>query len=68
MKGKNYFVVIFRKYNDNHLVAYKYVDATLNQFNDAELVGKGNYEYAVRLDYPNGEQSKLSAVQKIVVR
>ena len=68
VKGKNYFVVIFRKYNDNHLVTYKYVDATLNQFNDIELVGKGNYEYAVRLDYPNGEQSKLSAVQKIVVR
>ncbi|MEY2829376.1 MAG: hypothetical protein RIQ33_1234 [Bacteroidota bacterium] len=68
VKGKNYYVVILRKYNNNHLVAYKYVDATLNQFNDVELVGKGNYEYAVRLDYPNGETSKVSETQKIVVR
>ena len=59
LKEKFWFV-LYRSYGAGALTQYKSVPSTARAFNDGDLVGKGMYKYAVRVQTVNGGISGLS--------
>ncbi len=59
--------IIYRSFNGSDFTVYKSVDGTENEFADYDLLGSGNYEYAVQAIFGDGGQSALTEKQIVIV-
>jgi uncharacterized protein len=57
--------IIYRNYNNGGLEVYKTVPGDKNEFIDATLSGKGDYQYAVKVATSDGGASELMSTQTI---
>lgn len=61
-------MLIYRNYNKNGLVLYKSVDAKDGIFTDKNLNKAGEYEYAIKIQSPDGTMSNLSPITGIKIK
>jgi len=59
--------IIYRSFNGSDFTVYKSVDGTENDYADYDLLGSGNYEYAVQAIFNDGGQSLLTEKQIVNV-
>jgi hypothetical protein len=67
-KKEKYWFVVYRSYNKNPLLQYRSVPNTQVTFKDEMLVGKGTYNYAIRVLSENGGDSGVSDSVTLVVQ
>lgn len=65
--SENYWFVIYRSTDFRPLQMYKAIDGNKFSFEDRELVGRGNYRYAIRV-YTYKNQSQFSNEVNIEIR
>lgn len=65
--NERYWLVIYRAVDDYPLMQYQAIEPTEQRFVDRQLVGRGQYRYAVRIMTPNGS-SPLSEEVTVEVR
>ncbi|MFM9943716.1 MAG: fibronectin type III domain-containing protein [Bacteroidia bacterium] len=65
--GKDRYFVIYRKKDNESLVSYKHTDGNTLKFEDTELVGKGNYSYAIVTFFLDGSQSAMSELKTVSI-
>ncbi len=61
-------ILIYRNFNGQGLLLYKSVEAKKGIFSDVQLNGAGKYEYALKVQLPDGTTSPLSKSESIVVK
>jgi hypothetical protein len=62
-----YSFIIYRSYKDSGLAKYARVENDLRTFNDRDLIGSGNYTYAIKVIYIDGGESPLSDNVQVVI-
>jgi len=67
-KKEKYWFVVYRGYNSGKLLQYKSVSNSQLVFTDELLIGKGSYQYAIRVLSENGGDSGLSEPVPIMVQ
>ncbi|MBI4534796.1 MAG: hypothetical protein HY708_00870 [Ignavibacteriae bacterium] len=66
-KQESFYYVVYRATAASALSQYKSVSSTRQTFLDAELVGPGTYEYAIKVMTESGAQSPLSERARVTV-
>ncbi len=56
---ERYWFAVYRAYGTNGLTQYRSVESTVHTFDDKDLVGKGRYQYSVRVQTAGGAHSLL---------
>jgi hypothetical protein len=67
-KKEKYWFVIYRSYTSGKLMQYKSVPEAQLTFNDVLLLGKGTYQYAIRVLSESGGDSGLSDAASVVIQ
>ncbi len=65
---EKYWYLVYRAYGANQLMQYKSVESKGRVFVDTDLVGKGKYQYAVRVQTTGGGASPLSQAITVDVK
>ncbi len=65
--GELKYYVIYRKINGNRLENFASVDANKNSFDDSEIIIQGDYQYAIKGVFSNGE-SQLTLCSPITIK
>lgn len=65
-KGE-YSFLLYRSYQNFGLTKLARIEGNKNEFSDSDLIGKGEYTYAIKVIYKDGGESPLSTRKSIII-
>lgn len=65
-KGE-YSFLLYRSYQNFGLTKYARIEGNKNEFSDNDLLGKGEYTYAIKVIYKDGGESPLSTSKSVTI-